>query len=299
MEILYALRAPLYRLHYRLVKVVPRDTKHYVSICCIFKNEAMYLKEWVEYHRLIGIDHIYAYNNFSTDDYLEVLQPYMDEGYVTLHEWPVPSGQIEAYTDCLERYRNETTWIAYIDIDEFICPLVHDDVKEWIRPFEAYPTVEMHWKTFGTSGHQHKDPDALVIERFTSCWEQLLEKGKIFLNTRVSPAGRLHHHHMCCWDHFLGRDWRVPTVDENGDFFYRTRMIPYTKKVTIQLNHYWSKSLEEYQDKIDRGDAFSLEEARLKRAKSMAKFKEKEAMSTSTDFSIQRFIDPLKQRMGR
>ncbi|KIC71464.1 hypothetical protein DB44_DM00010, partial [Candidatus Protochlamydia amoebophila] len=28
-----------------------------LSVCAIFKNEAPYLKEWIEYHRLIGVKH--------------------------------------------------------------------------------------------------------------------------------------------------------------------------------------------------------------------------------------------------
>ena len=38
--------------------------KYYCSICAIFRDEGTYLKEWIEYHRIIGIDHFYLYNNF-------------------------------------------------------------------------------------------------------------------------------------------------------------------------------------------------------------------------------------------
>ena len=36
--------------------------KHQLSICAIFKNEAKFLKEWIEYHRLVGVDHFYLYD---------------------------------------------------------------------------------------------------------------------------------------------------------------------------------------------------------------------------------------------
>ena len=48
------------------------EAKSYnVSACAIFQNEAPYLKEWIEYHRLIGVEHFYLYNNGSTDNYDE------------------------------------------------------------------------------------------------------------------------------------------------------------------------------------------------------------------------------------
>src|SRR3984957_13412863 len=62
--------------------------KHQLSICAIFKDEACFLKEWIEYHRLVGVDHFYLYNNESSDDFLKILQPYVHEGIVSLTNWP-------------------------------------------------------------------------------------------------------------------------------------------------------------------------------------------------------------------
>jgi len=45
------------------------EKKFHVSICAIFKNEAPYLREWIEFHRIVGIDHFYMYNNRSDDDF--------------------------------------------------------------------------------------------------------------------------------------------------------------------------------------------------------------------------------------
>lgn len=57
-------------------------------ICAIFKNEARYLKEWVEYHRMVGVEHFYLYNNDSTDNYKEELKYYLDNNIVTLTDVP-------------------------------------------------------------------------------------------------------------------------------------------------------------------------------------------------------------------
>ena len=48
----------------------------------MFRNEAAYLKEWIEYHHLAGVEHFWLYNNNSTDQWQDVLQPYIDWGIV-------------------------------------------------------------------------------------------------------------------------------------------------------------------------------------------------------------------------
>lgn len=54
--------------------------RKYLSICAIFRNEADYLKEWIEFHRLVGVEHFFLYNNFSEDAYLSILGDYIGQG---------------------------------------------------------------------------------------------------------------------------------------------------------------------------------------------------------------------------
>ncbi len=57
-----------------------------LGIASQFRDEAPYLKEWVEYHRMVGVDHFWLYNNSSIDNWEEVLQPYIDEGLVEVFD---------------------------------------------------------------------------------------------------------------------------------------------------------------------------------------------------------------------
>lgn len=54
-----------------------RELKYKIALCLIFKNEAPFLKEWLDYHLTIGVDHFYLYNNNSDDNYLDVLNTYI------------------------------------------------------------------------------------------------------------------------------------------------------------------------------------------------------------------------------
>ena len=89
-----------------------------LAICAMFKNEAPWLKEWILYHHeVLKVDHFYLYNNDSTDQYKEILQPFIDQQWVELIDWssntpshqtygtfmdaPWSSIQLGAYNDCL------------------------------------------------------------------------------------------------------------------------------------------------------------------------------------------------------
>ena len=93
--------------------------KHHLSICAIYRDEAPYLREWVEFHRLVGVEHFYLYNNGSTDEHREALAPFLEEGVAEVLEDFYP-GQLGAYQHCLEERRDESRWIAFVDIDEFL-----------------------------------------------------------------------------------------------------------------------------------------------------------------------------------
>lgn len=145
------------------------------------KNEAHYLYEWLVYHQLIGVDHIYLYNNNSDDRYLEIVTPFINAGFVTLRQWPKDFAQREAYEDCYERTKNETHWLGFIDADEFVNLQSYDNVSTFLNNYKNYPSVLLNWKMFGTSGRLYKNRE-FVIESFTSCWPYLSNVGKSFIN---------------------------------------------------------------------------------------------------------------------
>lgn len=131
-----------------------------MSICALFQNEAPYLKEWIEFHRLVGVNHFWLYNNNSQDSYLQVLDPYIREGVVELIDWPSVQTddrniyQMEAFNDCIAKSRYRTKWLAIIGIDEFIVPVTEKSISALLTPFEQIPNVggvKVFSQYFGTS----------------------------------------------------------------------------------------------------------------------------------------------------
>jgi hypothetical protein len=214
---------------------------HYLTACAIYRDEAPYLAEWLEFHRLVGFERFYLYDNRSVDNHREVLAPYLDEGLVTLHDWPRPhlGGQAEAYDHCLRTYGAEARWIGFFDIDEFVFSPTYRPVSEVLTEYEQWPGVVVNAPRFGPSGHRTK-PDGLVIENYVV--HVLLESDRT-VKSIVDPAAV-----ESCHGAHLFNYRRRSAVDENGyPVHHVATKTPSFKR--LRLNHYFWKSVEEFATK--------------------------------------------------
>lgn len=142
----------------------------YLAVCAMFRNEAPYLAEWIEFHRLVGVEHFFLYDNFSDDLSRAVLEPYVRAGVVTVAVCPIPlaaGGQAWVYVDGLERARRRARWLAYIDIDEFLFSPEHASLADVLPDYERHPGVVVNWQVYGSSRFDVRPP-GLVIENFVA-----------------------------------------------------------------------------------------------------------------------------------
>lgn len=154
---------------------------YYLSCVAIFRDEADYLKEWIEYHHMLGVEHFYLYNNLSQDHFKEVLSPYISSGVVELIEWNHQHKgarewgvvQQNCYKDAVKRCIKETKWLAILDTDEFIVPIHTNSIASMIHNEEGKKTNKrvvnytIHWVLFGTSQVEKVGKDQLMIELLT------------------------------------------------------------------------------------------------------------------------------------
>lgn len=293
--LLLAVNSAWHKAHYHILKVDCKKKKYNVSICSIFKNEAPYLKEWIEFHHLIGIEHFYMYNNNSEDNYLPVLQPYIDADLVTLIPWPHNQKQMECYMDCIEKFSAETKWLGFIDIDEFIVPKSTDDIYDFLSPFEKRSgAIKIYWRLYGSSGFVDRDSSSLVIEDFTVCWPKYCDIGKCFYNTafgfdRSSKHSRGLHHMF--WASWKGKD--VPPRNIFGHICVGNRNVADCVDFPIQINHYFTKSYKEYAMKRSKGDVYFKENPHDE-----AYFYEHEKKCTTTDYCAYKYLIKLKLAMS-
>ena len=150
----------------RPAAAAPSATDLYLAICAVYRDEGPYLREWIEFHRLVGVERFFLYNNRSTDDHREVLAPYVEEGVVAVTTGRCGPARSPAYDECLERPRDEARWIAFIDLDEFLFSPTGEPVAEILRRVTSVARGRAQLGGLRTSGHSTKPP-GLVIESYT------------------------------------------------------------------------------------------------------------------------------------
>ena len=275
--------------------------KYYLSVCAIFKDESLSMREWIEYHHLIGVDHFYLYNNNSTDRSVEILQPYIERGLVTLINWKMPPPcQAEAYNHCKEHFYDESNWIAFIDLDEYICPRRMMNMKEWLEPYESYPSLVIYWKMFGSAGQVEHDPNRLITEQYYIAWDRFDDIGKPIINTRFpSKKTTLKYiHDLPSTCKLFSINFTLPPVNEFKHFVAfksnRTNLFTIPSDFSIQINHYVTKSYMDYFVKRrNRGDVNNF-----KGPETSWPFIYAQNFAQVADYSIYSFLPFLKVRMS-
>ena len=209
---------------------------HYLTACLIFKDSAPYLDEWVRFHLRVGFDHLYLYDNDSSDDGASVVRPFVERRQVTLRKWPGIGQQTNIFVDCLETYRKSARWIAFIDDDEFLFPSEKNNVQEILPEYEAHAGLAICWLLFGSNGHRTRPPGLVTenyirrapwVDRHVKC---IVDPAKV---TGPQTAGHAFH----CIE-------GTQIVDEN----HRATAGPFSEKPSTDvlcLNHYLTKSHEE------------------------------------------------------
>ena len=141
--------------------------KNEVAIAAIFRDELNYLREWIEFHLMVGVDRFVLYDNGSEDNSREILDPYIAGGIVTLLPWAGFSQdpQILAYAHATRNC--PVRWLAFLDVDEFLFSEASFSIKPVLEKFEDYAALIVPRFEFGPSGHK-EEPEGLVIENFTT-----------------------------------------------------------------------------------------------------------------------------------
>lgn len=217
----------------------------YLSLCLIAKDENSYLEEWLDYHILLGVEHFWIYDNESETPVKETLKKYIDDGWVTIHTIKGHGMQLAAYDHCIQTYGAESTWIGFIDTDEFLVPINTCSLQDFLKPYEPHAGLAISSLFFGNGGNKTRPlfgqldayrirtPEKFSLNRLV---KMIVQPVKVILP--ISPHSFLFKEgHFCVNEKGLRVDaQQFPChVDE------------------IQVNHYFTRSEEEWKKKLSRG----------------------------------------------
>ena len=217
-----------------------RKKKYNLGIVAIAKNEQDYIKEWIVFHKVQGVDKIILYNNDSTDNMVEEIKPFIEDGYVIYYEIHGVIQQLNAYNDALKKYSKLFKYLAFIDCDEFLFPV--NDNETILSVIEKTMNLDrnaggicVNWVMFGSSGHEKK-PEGFLIDNFL--WRSKLPgPGTNAIKTICNPdlVSKFAHPHYPVYKR--GNYAITPKGDRCSDWCN-----PITEYVGLRLNHYFTKS---------------------------------------------------------
>lgn len=279
-----------------LIQGLFAGAKFDLSICAIFQDEAPYMREWIEFHRLVGVEHFWLYNNNSTDNYAEVLAPYIHEGVVELIEWPSDrndwdsfcfSVQPRAYTDAVKRARGVSKWLAILDLDEFLFSPIQNNVAKLLnREFSSCAGVCVNWQLYGTSFIYSIPTNKTTIEMLTLKAETKYPRNLLYKSI-VQPkyVTECLNPHYC---NYVPKVWHVNTRHERVDP-NNNHAIVVDK---LRINHYWARD-EMYSEtiKIPRYEKFG-------NGSKESVWDEVSRLNKVTDGAILKFVPALRKRLG-
>ena len=227
------------------------------AICCQIKDERRYVKEFVDYHLSIGFDDIYFYEDYGSVSHKDI---FIDNPHVhiyTIEDIGIPNfsstqTQKSLYNNLLKNFKdtNYYDWIAFIDVDEFITFEEGYNLEKLVNEYKDYAGIWLAWKMYNANGHI-KRPEGNVMDAYKNPINekpyQIVDGGngaKCMWNKKslvnISKAKN--------W-------WTIHCIGDGCDIDYNTNM--YLPKIYKKawINHYFTKSWEDYCDRIlNRGN---------------------------------------------
>lgn len=282
--------------HEHKKKDKPRKKHYDLALTAIFKNEGPWLKEWIEFHKLVGVQHFYLYNNLSTDNYKEVLRPYIASGEVELIDWPykpIPNNvpdwtriQTGAYMDALKKAKKDkVTWLAILDSDEFLFPVQEDNLVSFLSKYPKHDGMLVNWQMYGTSFVEKIPADKLMIEMLV-----LKAPTDYYENTFIKSIVRPEAVESITDPHKVNYKSGKHGMNSNGNVF-KNSTSPFVLVDKIRINHYWcrdedyfvTKKMPRRQEWTEGPDGQTTRRNNLNQVE---------------DKAIFRFVQALRKRMG-
>lgn len=240
----------------------------HLTLAAIAKNEGQYIEEWLAHHSIIGFDHIVIMDNGSTDDMVARIQGCSFGVSVDVAPWVTVEGistQMACYNHVLKKYGGKTDAIAFIDLDEFIVEVTDKKFRDIVSPLLEKPecgAIVLNQRVFGSNGQENITLGP-VLERFAMGSESsYVENEWVKSIYKCKSIGRIVNSHS---SPLLDGQHYQPS-GQVAQFKSQRFATETTDHTLLQLNHYITKSFEEFLLKRQRGGVMaSTDEARRAR----------------------------------
>lgn len=230
-----------------------------VCICTLGKNENRYINEFVEYYKNYGVDKIYLYDNndINGERFEDVISKYIGTKYVELINWRGVKGNSTYYEimdSCYQKNHEQYDWLIFYELDEFLYLKNYRNIKSYLisKKFNKCESVQLNWVHMSDNNQIFYENKSLS-ERFPVigknvaknknnkiCFVKTIIRGHL-ININITHNHLLSKKVKAC--NGFGKSSKLKGIlSLNPDYEYN------------YIKHYYGKSVQEFVEKIKRGD---------------------------------------------
>ena len=230
-----------------------------ICVCTLGKDENRYIKEFVEHYKNYGIDKIYLYDNNDIDGerFDDVISEYINNEFVEVIDWRGIKGNSTYYdivNSCYQQNHNQYDWLIFYEIDEFLYLKDYHNVKEYLirNQFQKCESIQLNWVHMSDNNHIYYENKTLN-ERFPEKGKNIVKNKdnkicfiKTLIRGHLKNITIINNHYLsekvkaCNGFGRKARNRGILSLKPDYDYYY--------------IKHYYGKSVQEFVDKINRGD---------------------------------------------
>ena len=225
-----------------------------IALCAIAKNENLYIREWVEWYKNIGISKIFLYDNndINGEHFEEVINDYIINGFVEIinvrgihksldkkyaEHSKYHGTQQDCFEECFINNKNNYDWMLFCDIDEF---LTCDNLNLYLNKHLKINTdiILLNWIIYGDNEELIYSNKSLKNRfKYKSELRQYTQV-KSFINCKTDKKMLQIDAHLALFENAIYRDSEFNIITP-----------AYKKQIILgncYIKHYLTKSCEEW-----------------------------------------------------
>jgi len=230
-----------------------------VCICTLGKEENRYIIEFIEHYKNYGVDKIYLYDNNDIDGekFENVINKYIDNNFVEIINWRGIKGKSTYYRimdSCYQTYHNQYDWLIFYEIDEFVYLKNYQSIKYFLlnKKFNKCESIQLNWVHMSDNNRIFYENKSL-LERFPKVGKNIVKnkKNKIcYVKTII--RGHLKNISIVN-NHLLNKKLKACNGFGKKPKLKKIKSLNPDYKFNY-IRHYYGKSVQEFVEKINRGD---------------------------------------------
>ena len=230
-----------------------------VCICTLGKNENKYITEFVDHYKNYGVDKIYLYDNNDIDGerFEDAIGKYIHNKYVQIIDWRGIKGKSVYYgimDSCYQTNHDQYDWLIFYELDEFLYLKKYQNIKKFLtnKKFDECDSIQLNWV--------HMSDNNQIFYENKPLHDRFPQKGKNVVKNKenklcyVKTIVRGHLNNITInHNHILSE--KLKSCDGYGKKSQLSKITTLNPDYEFNfIRHYYSKSIQEFIEKLNRGD---------------------------------------------